>query len=98
MNLQSRNASDSSDHVVKFADHLVCGVHTGRKNLRGRNIVEIPDSRDKWEPGLNLSLNATAFQLTFEFYGKFWNFHKNVRCQEKDAQNFEWTFCRFQNC
>ena len=39
--LQRRNASDSSDHVVKIVDRLVCGVHTGRKNSRRRNIVEI---------------------------------------------------------
>ena len=40
--LQSRNASDSSDHVVKIADRLGClgcGVHTGRKNPRCRKIV-----------------------------------------------------------
>ena len=59
MDLQSRNASDSSDHIVKITDHLGClgcGVPTGRKNPRRRNIVKIPDSydsQDKWEPGLN---------------------------------------------
>ena len=40
--LQSRNASDSADHVVKVADHLGClgwDVHTGRKNPRRREIV-----------------------------------------------------------
>ena len=30
--IQNRNASDSSDHVVKIADRLGWGVHTGRKN------------------------------------------------------------------
>ena len=47
--LQSRNASDSSDHVVKIADRLRClgwGVHTGPKNPRRRKIVKIPDSYD----------------------------------------------------
>ena len=38
---QIRNASDSSNHEVKIVDLLVCGVHTGRKNPRRRNIVEI---------------------------------------------------------
>ena len=55
MDLQSRNASDSPDHV-KVADGLGClgcGVPTGRKNLRRRKIVNIPDSYNKWEPGLN---------------------------------------------
>ena len=46
MYLQSRNASDSSDHVVKIADPLGWGVHTGRKNHRRRKIVKIPDSYD----------------------------------------------------
>ena len=49
MDLQSRNASDSSDHVVKMADRLGClgcGVATGRKNPRRRKIVKIPDSYD----------------------------------------------------
>ena len=44
MYLQSRNASDSSDHVVKIADRLGClgwGVHTGRKNPRRRKILKI---------------------------------------------------------
>ena len=55
--IQSRNTSDSSDHVVKIADHLGClgwGVHTGRKNPRRWKIVKILDSydsEDKWEPG-----------------------------------------------
>ena len=47
--LQSRNASDSSDHVVKIADRLGClgwHVHTGRKNPRRRKVVKIPDSYD----------------------------------------------------
>ena len=47
--LQSRNASDSSAHVVKITDRLEClewGVHTGRKNPRRRKIVKIPDSYD----------------------------------------------------
>ena len=47
MDLQSRNASDSSDQVVKIGDCLGCpgcGVPTGRKNPRYRKIVEIPDS------------------------------------------------------
>ena len=46
MDLQSGNASDSSDHVVKIADRLGClgwSVHTGRKNPRRRKIVKIPD-------------------------------------------------------
>ena len=45
--LQSRNASDSSDHVVEIANHLGClgwGVHTGRKNPRRGKILKIPDS------------------------------------------------------
>ena len=49
MDLESRNASDSSDHVVKIADRLGClgcGVPTGRKNPRRRKIVKIPDSYD----------------------------------------------------
>ena len=49
MDLQSRNASASSDHVVKIADRLGClgyGVPTGRKNSRRRKIVKIPDSYD----------------------------------------------------
>ena len=56
MYLQNRNGSDSSDDVVKIADHLGClrwGVHTGRKNPRRRKIVKILDSyisEDKWEP------------------------------------------------
>ena len=40
--LQSRNASDSSDHVVKIADRLGrlgWGVHTGRRNPRRQKIV-----------------------------------------------------------
>ena len=52
--LQSRNTSDSFDHVVKIADRLGWGVHTGRINPRRRKIVKIPnsyDSYDKWEPG-----------------------------------------------
>ena len=43
MYLQSRNASDSSDHVVKIADHLGClgwGVHTGCKNTRCQKIIK----------------------------------------------------------
>ena len=55
MDLQSRNTFDSSDHVVKIADHLGClgyGVPTGRKNPRGtksriRNsggVYTVPDS------------------------------------------------------
>ena len=57
MYLQSRNASDSSDHIVKIANRLGClgwGVHTGRKNPRRQKIIKIPDSydsKDKWEPG-----------------------------------------------
>ena len=47
--VESRNASDSSDHVVKIADRLGslgwC-VRTGRKNPRHRKIVKIPDSYD----------------------------------------------------
>ena len=46
MDLQSRNASASSDHVVKIADRLGCGVPTGGKNSRRRKIVKIPDSYD----------------------------------------------------
>ena len=47
MDLRSRNASDSSDHVVKIADRLEgCGVPTGRKNPRHRKIVKVPDSYD----------------------------------------------------
>ena len=45
--LQSTNASDSSDHVVKIADCLGClgwRVPTGCKNSRRRKIVKIPDS------------------------------------------------------
>ena len=42
MYLQSRNVSDSSDHVVKIADRLGCGVHTGCKNPRRRKIINIP--------------------------------------------------------
>ena len=56
IDLQSKNASDFSDHIVKIADCLGCGVPTGRKNPRRRKIVKIPDSYDswdKWEPGLN---------------------------------------------
>ena len=55
MDFQSRNPSDSSDHVVKIADGLGCSVPPGRKNPRRRKIVKIPDSydsQDKWEPGL----------------------------------------------
>ena len=47
--LQSRNACDSSDHVVKIADRLGrlgWGVHTGRKNPRRRKIVKFSDSYD----------------------------------------------------
>ena len=47
MYLQVRNASDSSDHVIKIADRLGClgfGVHTDRKNPRRQKIVKIPDS------------------------------------------------------
>ena len=68
MYLQSRNAYDSSDHVVKIADPLGClgcGVHTGRKNRRRRNIVKIPysyDSYDKWEPGFTVVHSVTVFQ------------------------------------
>ena len=43
--LQSRNASDSSDHVVKIADRLGClgrGVHTGRKNPTRRENRRTP--------------------------------------------------------
>ena len=49
MYLHSRNASDSSDHVVKIGDRLGClgwGVHTGRKKPRQWKIVKIPDSYD----------------------------------------------------
>ena len=49
MYLQSRNASDSSDDVVKIADRLGrlgWGVYTGRKNPRRRKILKIPDSYD----------------------------------------------------
>ena len=45
MDLQSRNASDSSDHVVTIADrlrYLGCGVPTGRKNPRRRKIAKSP--------------------------------------------------------
>ena len=47
MDLQSRNASDSSDHVVKIVEHLGClgcGAPTGRKNPTHRKIVKIIDS------------------------------------------------------
>ena len=66
MYLQSRNASDSSDHIVKIADPLGClgcGVPTGRKNPRRRKIVKIPDSYDsydKWEPGFKPSLHISS--------------------------------------
>ena len=49
MDFQSRNASDSSDQVVKIANHLGClgcSVATGHKNARRRKIVKIPDSYD----------------------------------------------------
>ena len=49
MDLQSRNASDSSDHVVKITYDLGClgcGVPTGRKNPRRRKIVKVPNSYD----------------------------------------------------
>ena len=45
MDLQIRNVSDSSDHVVKIADRLGClgcGVSTVRKNPRRRKVVKIP--------------------------------------------------------
>ena len=37
--LQSRNASDSPDHVVKITGRLGWGTHTGRNNSRRRKIV-----------------------------------------------------------
>ena len=40
--VESRNVSDSSDHVVKIADRLGClgwCVHADRKNSKGRKIV-----------------------------------------------------------
>ena len=49
MDLQSRKASDSSDHAVKIAYRLGClgcGVPTGRKNPRRRKILKIPNSYD----------------------------------------------------
>ena len=49
MDLQSRNASDSSDHVAKMADRLGClgfGVATGRNNPTRKKIVKIPDFYD----------------------------------------------------
>ena len=42
--VESRNASDSSDHVVKMANRLGClgwCVHTGHKNSRRRKILTI---------------------------------------------------------
>ena len=52
--LQSRNASDSSDHVVKIADRLGLGVHTGGKNPRRRRIVKIPYSYELGQMGTRL--------------------------------------------
>ena len=44
--LQSRNASDSSDHVVKIADRLEWGVPAGRKNPKRRKMLKILNSYD----------------------------------------------------
>ena len=47
MDLQSRNAFDSSNRIVKIADRLGClgyGFPTGGKNPSDWKIIKIPDS------------------------------------------------------
>ena len=60
--LQSRNASDSSDHVVKIADRLGQSVPIYRKNPRRRKIVKIRDSILR-QVGTRLKLHAYELEI-----------------------------------
>ena len=68
--LRNRNASDSSDHVVKIADRLGClrrCNHIDHKNSRRRKIVKISDSfdsQDKWETCFSLIGNMVTIRGT----------------------------------
>ena len=93
MYLQSRNASYSSDRVVKVADSLGClgwGVQTGCKNPRRQKIVKNPQFL--WFLGqVGTGLIFYAVKLSIKLSMSFSQRQKILKCLW--SKNFELQKC-----